>query len=123
MLMTYLRNIMERVMSMFLVLTNIRQGQKAIMAQLEDVQARLDSLTTTVSAISPTLASISTGIAGVAADIDALKAQIGAGTPGITPEEADGVVAQLDAISGKATEAVAGLQAAADALSALDAAQ
>ncbi len=93
------------------------------MATLADVQARLDALTTSVGQIAPELQNISTGIADVAADIQALKNQIGSGTPGLTAEEADAVVANLDNTLTTLGAAVSGLQAASSSLSAVAAGQ
>lgn len=81
-------------------LKELRKGQQQIMATLADVQAKLDAVTAAVGGFSGPLSAISSSVENIAADIQALKDQIGAGTPGITPEEADGVVSQLDTILG-----------------------
>lgn len=104
-------------------LDQILQKQEQLMATLADVQARLDALTAKVGEIAPVLTQIGDGIAGVAADIQALKDQIGAGTPGITPEEADAVVASLDTTISSLGDAVTGLQSAAASLQAVADAQ
>ena len=97
---SYLAAILSRVLGFDSELSQLRKGQLEIMATLQDVQAKLDAVVAKVGEFGGPLSAISAAVDNIAADIQALKDQIGQAPVGITPEEADGVVAQLDTILG-----------------------
>jgi hypothetical protein len=111
-----LADVVERQIRADKKLNKLVAGVDSIMATLQEVQQKLDGLTSKVGEIGPALGRIGQGIDGVANDIQTLKLQVGSGTPGITPAEADGVVAQRTTMGTALGEAVTGLNSAADML-------
>jgi capsule polysaccharide export protein KpsE/RkpR len=93
------------------------------MATLEQVQDQLTTVRTQVGEQGASLARIADSQVEIQKDIQVLKDQVGTGTPGITPEEADGVLASLQDIGGRVEVSNAALKAAADALEAIGNAQ
>lgn len=116
---TYLVNIMTRGIIADQKLNKLQKGLDSIMATLEELTNKNAELRTAVANQGVVLSQAVDGIAEVRNDIAALKDQIGTGTPGITPEEADGVLAEMDSTLKALDESTTGLKAAADALTAL----
>lgn len=89
------------------------------MATLDELNAEMARLKTAVAQQGPTLGQIGDGIAEARKDIADLKTLVGEGKPGITPEEADGVLVTLTEVGDAMDTANAALKTAADALTQL----
>lgn len=76
-------------------LNTLLAGHQTIMTILESIQAKNAELVQQVTNLAATQESLATTVQNVEQDILALKAQIGAGEPGLTAEEAVAVDALL----------------------------
>jgi uncharacterized coiled-coil protein SlyX len=101
------------------LLRQILAQQEVLMALVDDLRTQVTQLQATVAAVPDKLSAIAGSLANVAGDVQRLTDAVGAGTPGITPEDAAQAIADLTAINQSVAAASAGLDQVANDLAAL----